>query len=126
MRRLILAVSVFALALSFLNADISLPKRDTFYDKLGRGAANIVLAPAEIVDSFYVGLQEEGPTYAMTKGLAQGLGRTYSDMALGVFDVVTSPFPIGPDGSYRTYKQPAHGSMIVNEYPPADLTNSWY
>jgi putative exosortase-associated protein (TIGR04073 family) len=123
---LILILGITILPLSLVYADISLPKKQTFYDKLGRGVANVILAPAEIYDSFYTTLQEEGPTLAVTKGLVQGTGRMWSDISLGFYDVVTSPFPTGPDFSYRTWKQPAHGSMTVNEYPPADFLNNWY
>ncbi len=126
MRSIILSAVVLASMILSARADISLPKKDTFYDKFGRGFSNVAQAPTEIMDSFYMSLQEEGPTYACSKGFVQGIGRAVSDIALGTFDLVTAPLPIGPDWSYRTWKQPPHGMMVVNEYPPADLVTDWY
>ena len=106
-----------------LRADISMPKKETLYDKVGRGLANIALAPTEILDSMFVTNELEGPTVAWSKGLVQGTGRAVSDIGLGVVDVVTGPVPVGPGFSYRTLKQPPAGSMIVDPYPPGDLVN---
>ena len=53
-------------------ADLRLPPKPTAMEKLGRGIANVTLAVTEILDSNYELLQEKGPTYAYTVGLAQG------------------------------------------------------
>ncbi|SDT97598.1 putative exosortase-associated protein, TIGR04073 family [Verrucomicrobium sp. GAS474] len=106
-----------------LRADISMPKKETLYDKVGRGFANIALAPTEILDSMFTLNELEGPTVAWTKGLVQGTGRTVSDIGLGVVDLATGPLPVGPGASYRTLKQHPADSMIVNPYPPGDLVN---
>jgi putative exosortase-associated protein (TIGR04073 family) len=110
-------------AFTLARADISMPVQDNFYDKMGRGLANIALAPTEIIDSMYSLNELEGPTVAWSKGLVQGTSRAVMDIGLGVGDVVTSPFPIGPGASYQTWKQPAYDSMVVRDYPPADLQN---
>ncbi|PTY01519.1 hypothetical protein DB346_12260 [Verrucomicrobia bacterium LW23] len=94
MKRTLLLILLAASLLS-ARADISLPRKDNFYDKLGRGLANIFVAPAEILDSHYTLLQTEGETVAFFKGLlVQGPSRMLQDMALGVVDVATAPFPI--------------------------------
>jgi putative exosortase-associated protein (TIGR04073 family) len=122
------------LALAFLlvapqvmaHGDISMPVRDTFYDKLGRGLANIVFSPSEMLDSQYSMIDTEGNTVAFSKGLvAQGISRMIMDIGVGVFEVATSPFPTQNFHSYRSQKLPPYDSMVVNAYPPGDLTD-WY
>jgi putative exosortase-associated protein (TIGR04073 family) len=126
MRSLIISTVVLALTIFSARADISLPKQDTLYDKLGRGFSNIAHSPGELADSYYTTLQQDGPTVAASKGVVQGTGRMLSDIGLGVLDIITGPLPIGPGTSYRSLKSPPHGSMVVVEYPPADLINNWY
>lgn len=126
--RIVLAAVVVTLALAHsLRADISMPVKDNFYDKMGRGLANIVLAPTEIIDSIYTLNELEGPTVAWSKGLVQGVSRGVLDIGAGVGETVTSPFPIGPRGfNYQTWKSTPYNSMVVNEYPPADLQTNFY
>jgi putative exosortase-associated protein (TIGR04073 family) len=108
------------------HADISMPVRDTFYDKLGRGLADITFSTSEMLDSQYGMLDTEGATTAFCKGfLAQGVSRMVMDIGMGVFEVVTSPFPTQNFHSYRSQKLPPYDSMVVNGYPPSDL-NNWY
>jgi putative exosortase-associated protein (TIGR04073 family) len=123
----ILALAILLLAPSMTtHADISMPVRDTFYDKLGRGLANIVFSPAELLDSQYGMIDTEGDTVAFSKGfVVQGMSRMVQDIGMGVFEVVTSPFPTQNFHSYRSQKLPPYDSMVVNPYPPADL-KYWY
>jgi putative exosortase-associated protein (TIGR04073 family) len=119
---LILAFCLTALPFA-ARADISMPVKDSFYDKLGRGLADVITAPAEILDSQYGMLDTEGPTVAFFKGaVVQGVSRMVMDMGHGVFEIATSPFPT-PD--YESLKDTPYDSMVVNDYPPADL-NNWY
>ena len=121
-----LLCGLFALLISatLVRADISMPVKDNFYDKLGRGMANITLAPSEILDSIYTLNQLEGPTVAWSKGLVQGVSRAIMDIANGTVDTVTAPVPIACGTSYRSvFKQHPYDSMVVNEYPPGDLKN---
>jgi len=122
--RIALVAIVLTMAFAaFARADISMPKQDTFYDKLGRGLANIVLAPTEIFDSIYTLNELEGPTVAWSKGLVQGTSRAVQDIGIGTFETITSPVPTGPGMTYETNKQRPYDSMVVNEYPPGDLKN---
>jgi putative exosortase-associated protein (TIGR04073 family) len=123
----ILALALLLAALSTtLRADISMPVRDSFYDKLGRGISDLCFSSSELLDSQYGMIDTEGPNVAFCKGfLVQGTSRMAMDMGQGVFEIVTSPFPTHPFGSYRSQKLPPYDSMVVNEYPPADLKN-WY
>jgi putative exosortase-associated protein (TIGR04073 family) len=124
-RILALALLIAATSLT-VRADISMPVRDSFYDKLGRGIADVAFSPSEMLDSQYGMLDTEGNTVAFTKGfLVQGISRMIMDMGHGVFEIVTSPFPTQTFCSYRSHKLPPYDSMVVNDYPPADLKN-WY
>lgn len=123
----ILALALLLAAPSLIaRADISMPVRDSFYDKLGRGLANITTAPTEMAVSHYDMIETEGDTTAFFKGfLVQGVSRMVTDIGHGIFEVVTSPFPTQDNWSYRSMKTPPYDSMVVNDYPPADLTH-WY
>jgi putative exosortase-associated protein (TIGR04073 family) len=120
MKKILLLVTVLAMA-GVAQADLSMPKKPNFYDKAGRGLANIILSPAHLFDSPYSLLQEEGPTVAGTKGFVQGTSRMLMDVAHGIYEVVFSPFP-----PYESLKQPAYDSGQQNPYPPADLIDNWY
>ena len=122
-RLLALALLAASLTLS-ARADITMPIQDNFYDKLGRGFADVLGSGAEIIDSQYGMLDTEGDTVAFFKGfVVQGVSRMVMDMGQGVFEIVTSPFPT-PD--YQSLKMPPYTQpMVINDYPPADL-NNWY
>jgi putative exosortase-associated protein (TIGR04073 family) len=124
-RILALAILLFVPQIT-THADISMPVRDSFYDKLGRGLADVALSPTEMLDSQYGMIDTEGNTVAFCKGfLVQGISRMVMDMGQGVFEIVTSPFPTQNFHSYRSQKLPPYDSMVVNCYPPSDLKN-WY
>ena len=124
-RILALAILLFVPQIT-IHADISMPVRDSFYDKLGRGLADVVLSTSEMLDSQYGMIDTEGNTVAFCKGfLVQGMSRMAMDMGQGVFEIVTSPFPTQNFHSYRSQKLPPYDSMVVNGFPPADLKN-WY
>ena len=125
MKRFLSLALVLTVSATMARADISMPVKDSFYDKMGRGLADIVLSPTELLDSQYGMIDTEGDTTAFCKGfLAQGVSRMLMDINEGVFEVTTSPFPTN-NGSYRSQKLPPYDSMVVNCYPPADL-NNWY
>jgi putative exosortase-associated protein (TIGR04073 family) len=123
MKRL-LAFALLAVSLTLsARADISMPVKDSFYDKLGRGLADVITSPSELLDSQFGMLDTEGNTVAFFKGfVVQGTSRMVMDMGHGIFEIITSPFPT-PD--YRSLKDPPYDSMVINDYPPADL-NNWY
>jgi putative exosortase-associated protein (TIGR04073 family) len=125
MKRILVLALLLAAPQIMARADISMPVRDSFYDKLGRGLSDVFLSPSELLDSQYSMIDTEGNTVGFTKGfLVQGVSRMVMDMGQGVFEIATSPFPTN-GGSYRSQKLPPYDSMVVNDYPPADLKN-WY
>lgn len=125
MKRILVLALLLAAPQIMARADISMPVKDSFYDKLGRGLSDLILSPSETVDSQYSMIDTEGNTVAFTKGfVVQGLSRMIMDMGHGIFEIVTAPFPTN-DGTYESMKDPPYDSMVVNDYPPADLKN-WY
>jgi putative exosortase-associated protein (TIGR04073 family) len=122
----ILALALFlAVPQIMAHADISMPVKDSFYDKLGRGLSDILTSPSEMLDSQYGMIDTEGTNVAFFKGfVVQGISRMIMDMGHGAFEIVSSPFPTNK-GSYRSQKLPPYDSMVVNQYPPGDLKN-WY
>jgi len=120
MKKLLALATVLVLA-GVAQADLSMPKKPNFYDKAGRGLANIVLSPVHLLDSSYSLLQEEGPTVAASKGLVQGTSRMFMDMGHGIYEVLLAPFP-----PYESLKLPAYDTAQQNPYPPADLIDNWY
>jgi putative exosortase-associated protein (TIGR04073 family) len=123
----ILALAILLVAPQIMaHADISMPIRDSFYDKLGRGIADVAFSPSELLDSQYGMIETEGNTTAFCKGLlVQGTSRMVMDIGQGIFEIATSPFPTQNFHSYRSQKLPPYDSMVVNAYPPADL-KYWY
>ncbi len=125
MKRILLLALLLVVPSLTTRADISMPVRDSFYDKVGRGIADIAFSPSELFDSQYGMIDTEGTTVAFCKGfLVQGTSRLVMDVGHGVFELITAPFPTN-NGSYRSQKLPPYDSMVVNAYPPADLKN-WY
>ena len=124
-RILVLAILLFVPQIT-THADISMPVRDSFYDKLGRGLADVAFSSSELLDSQYGMIDTEGNTVAFCKGfVVQGTSRMVMDIGQGIFEIVTSPFPTQNFHSYRSQKLPPYDSMVVNAYPPSDLKN-WY
>ena len=124
MKRILTLAVLLAAPMIAAHADISMPVKDSFYDKLGRGLADLVLSPSELLDSQYSMIDTEGNTVAFTKGfLVQGVSRMFMDMGEGIFEIATAPIPC--DGTYESLKCPPYDSMVVNDYPPADL-KYWY
>jgi putative exosortase-associated protein (TIGR04073 family) len=123
MKRLLALALLAAACLLSARADISMPVKDSFYDKLGRGLADVLTSPSEMLDSQYGMIDTEGNNVAFFKGfVVQGMSRMVMDIGHGVFEIVTSPIPT-PD--YESLKCPPYDSMVVNDVPPGDLKN-WY
>ncbi|MFH1594530.1 MAG: exosortase system-associated protein, TIGR04073 family [Candidatus Omnitrophota bacterium] len=66
---------------------------DSPLKKLGRGTANIITCPAEIFQRVDEVNKDSGPLAALTWGLAKGLYRTVVRGAVGVYEVISFPFP---------------------------------
>lgn len=97
--------------------------------KLGRGLLNATefVRGGEIRRSMEQTAGWENPDSAMTTGFIRGFNRSMTRTAIGVYEIVTFPFPsydpmltstnrIYPDYSMRNKTYP-FGGMVLTEYP---------
>jgi len=74
MKRIILLAFLLAAPSLALRADISMPVKDSFYDKMGRGIADVAFSSSELLDSQYSMIDTEGNTVAFYNGfVVQGI-----------------------------------------------------
>jgi len=66
-------------------------------DKLVRGLANVCLGFLEIPRNIHNTTQEESLLAGWTVGVGKGLGYTVMRMGVGVYEVITFPFPLPKD-----------------------------
>ncbi len=116
MTLLVAAMSVAAYA------DIQNPPRPGPTRKLASGAAKIVFSSAYIVDSVYDKIENESGTAAASYGMAEGVSKAVVSTSLGVWEVLSFPFPTPsyrPTSAYPPFKH-------VYDLPPADLRDNCY
>ena len=65
-------------------------------EKLGRGIANVVFSPAELVIQMQDVKNRAGGIAGITYGPLRGIAFTLARIGVGVVDIVTFPFPL-PD-----------------------------
>ena len=96
MKRIIVLIAIISL---FLTLGI----RDAFCDvdgaikKLGRGGANLLTCPLELVKCVGDANYSDGPAAALTYGFAKGVYRTLLRAGVGIFELATFPFPFPKD-----------------------------
>lgn len=61
--------------------------------KLGRGLANLTTSPFEVLRGMETVGDKHGPVAGVTWGLLQGVGQTVRRTAVGVYEVLSFPFP---------------------------------
>ncbi|HVH05613.1 MAG TPA: exosortase system-associated protein, TIGR04073 family [Myxococcota bacterium] len=88
------AVMTSALALLLAGAWCSPAGADTAGHKAGRGLAAISTPFLEIPGNVIATNRREGPVEAWTMGLARGIGMTIVRPGVGVYELVTAPFPM--------------------------------
>jgi putative exosortase-associated protein (TIGR04073 family) len=72
--------------------------------KLGRGLAAVTTGFLELPGNMVQETRERGPGEGIPLGFAQGLGSIVVRMLVGVYELVTAPFPL-PEG-YRPIIEP--------------------
>jgi len=87
----------FILAMIAVIFFASISYADSPLRKLGRGAANILTCPIEIVYRVGEANDESGPIAAFTWGILNGLYRTCVRGVVGVYEVVSFPIPMPTD-----------------------------
>ena len=118
-----------ALSLLTLSALVALTGCAGPENKFGRGINNMteIVRGGEMSRSIEQTALWDGPSSAATTGFARGLTRTVARTGIGVYEVVTFPFPpygpvatpknkLYPDPSVRTTK-PNYGGLTLSEKP---------
>jgi putative exosortase-associated protein (TIGR04073 family) len=67
---------------------------DDALKKLGRGAANCVTFPVEIIEQVKRVNNSDGATAAFTYGIMKGVGMMVVRALVGVYEVATFPIPL--------------------------------
>ena len=80
--------------------------RDSALHKAGRGLAAITTPFLEIPGNIKVTTEEHGAPAGWTEGFAMGLGMTVVRPVVGVYELITAPFP-APEG-YRPILKPEY------------------
>src|SRR3954447_964321 len=95
MKKLLVLAVVFGAAAQFAFGDIQDPPGNDYGPtrKLGRGLANMLI-PTEIFDAVGKVNTTEGNSTAATYGVLRGVGRTVERNWVGLFEVLTFPFPV--------------------------------
>ena len=95
-------------------------------EKLGRGVANIVFGPLELLIQPVDMAHENGNIAGVTAGLFYGIGYTVARVCVGVADVVTFliPLPGCADNKYDTGW--GYGPMAFHDSPwVVDIEHNW-
>lgn len=89
-KKLVLAGLIFMLTISIVNTAYC----DDALRKLGRGVCNVVTSPYEIVYQTSQVNNSDGAFAAFTVGILKGFSMILVRAAVGVYEVVTFPFPV--------------------------------
>ncbi|MBS0658558.1 MAG: exosortase system-associated protein, TIGR04073 family [Verrucomicrobia bacterium] len=86
--------------------------------KLGRGISNVFWATNELVETVRLVDEAEGND-ALGYGTVKGLGRMFARMGVGVFEILTFPWPTNK-GKYTPHLRPAIPWIYsgYEEFPP--------
>lgn len=103
MKKHLLALGVAALVL--LNLASPAMAKDDAFTKFGRGVTNIAISPAELYTQPLLLSKSCEPTIAIFGGLFKGLAMFLIREVVGIYEVVTFPFPL-PKG-YKPVLNPA-------------------
>jgi putative exosortase-associated protein (TIGR04073 family) len=101
MKHFVVLALIFACARVAV-ADIQDPPSNDYGPtrKLGRGLANLFLAPAEITVTVAKINTDEGNAAAAGYGVVRGLGRSATRHVAGLIEILTFPFPIWRESYY--------------------------
>lgn len=119
LRRRVPAISwllLAALALAVVPAAPALAAKQTAVRKLGRGLADITCSFLEVPGHIVEMNRERGPAWGYTLGFVEGLSAVGVRGLVGVYELLTAPFPI-PAG-YQPVIQPEFPWGYFDEPPP--------
>jgi len=78
--------------------------KDDAFTKFGRGVANIVTAPGELYTQPWLLSKDHATSVAICGGILKGAALIVAREVVGVYEVLTFPFPIPKD--YRPIIKP--------------------
>ncbi len=92
------------LAVAILLPGIAEAKKYTAARKVGRGLASMTTGFLELPGNIVQMNREKGAGWAMTLGVAMGLGKLVTRHLVGVYEFLSAPFPV-PEG-YKPILEP--------------------
>ncbi len=92
------------LAVAILLPGIAEAKKYTAARKVGRGLAAMTTGFLELPGNIVQMNREKGAGWAMTLGVAMGLGKLVTRHLVGVYELLSSPFPV--TGGYEPILEP--------------------
>lgn len=104
MKKYLLALGVAVFVLTGLVSS-ALAEEDNAFTKFGRGMANIVISPGEFYTQPVLLSKNNASSTSIFGGLLKGAAMFVAREAVGVYEVLTFPFPL-PKG-YRPIIEPA-------------------
>ena len=98
-------------------AEVETPYIDGAMRKLGRGVANVITSPGEIVRMVEIAGQKDGYLAGISVGMVQGVWRTLLRGAVGLFETATFYAEIPPHFEPMIYPEFvfAHGSWAQQD-----------
>lgn len=97
-KKLILSLLILGITLTSIpfpaHAGPNIPAEGTWQRKFVRGACNVGLGGFEVV--YQINHKDIGFIPGWMSGLFIGIGRTVAREAVGLFEIVTTPFPSSP------------------------------
>ena len=93
--------------------------------KLGRGVANTteIVRAGEFRRTMEQSALWDGPDYTYTTGFIKGVNRTFARTGIGIYEVITAPFP--PYGPVAT-DHFAPSPVYPDNYKPGIVSDSMY
>lgn len=95
--------------------------------KLGRGIANVTepVRMGELRRSMEQNALANGPDVSYTRGFIEGVNRTVGRTAVGVYEIITFPFPNTGENGYDAVLYPAN-PVYPDSYKPRILADPMY
>jgi len=91
-------ISCYVLIICIMSCmTVNVAHADDALKKLGRGAANVLMSPMEMINGISEANAENGWIAAVTWGVLKGIFKTGVRMVVGAYEIVTFPIPFPKD-----------------------------
>lgn len=101
---IVLLATLFVTAFSALADNDQPPSKHNALRKLGRGISNLCFGIVEVPNQITKTTSDQSGAAGVTYGVAKGFCRWFEREGVGVYEIVTFPFPV-PHG-YKPVMQP--------------------